>query len=186
MANDTRPSQWPCSEEQALAVFTSSGEASRFLRGQMWQVTYLILLAYVALITAPELICTNAAKGVCVAPNLVCIALAIVTAVGASWYLRNLHRQAGRRLEEARAAGRMLPVVSRLHGSAEAPQPDASSLSEDGERRGPGRLIWLLLIAVWIGAVLAFWTNLSRIPSVVAWFIPSVATWFTTGDARAE
>jgi hypothetical protein len=124
MANDAS-SPCSCSEEQALAVFTSSGEAIRFLQSQMWQVTYFVLLAYVALVTAPELICGNVATGVCIAPNLVCAVFAIVTGFGAGWYLRNMHRQAGIRLNEVRAAAhRSLPEVVEIHGGETRAHPN--------------------------------------------------------------
>jgi hypothetical protein len=154
----------PQTLEQALAVFTSSGEASRFLQGQMWQVTYLILLAYGALATAPGLIRRNVASGGRVAAYGFCAVLAFVIAVPAHIYLGNLHWQAGERLEEVRAAGRMLPVVADLMGWRECVPPPK-----------PGRLILLLGIAVWVGAGLVIWINLSRIPRVVAWFTSVVA-----------
>jgi hypothetical protein len=146
-------------QAQALAVFTNSGEANRFLQGQMWQVTYLILLAYGALVVAPERIFRNgAANWVCIAANLFCAVLASVAAVLAHIYLGNLDGQAGRRLEEVRAAAQTwLPVVVDLHGWRCAPPPN------------PGRIIWLLQSAVWIGALLVICINLTRIPRVVGW-----------------
>ena len=76
------------SEEQALAVFTSSGEAVRSLISQRWQVTYYVLAAYVALVAVPKWISkdANVARGVCTV-------LAFVTAVVASWHLWNLREE---------------------------------------------------------------------------------------------
>jgi hypothetical protein len=73
------------SEAQALAVFTASGEASRFLASQKWQVTFLVLSAYVALTAAPRLISGNAANGVRDRVSLGCVVLAALIAV-AAWY----------------------------------------------------------------------------------------------------
>jgi hypothetical protein len=102
---------FPRSQEQALAVFTSSGEAHRFVVGQMWQVTYLVLLAYVALAAAPPLIDDSKAGVNWVAMNLVCAFLAPVIVVLASAYLWSLYQADTKRLKEVYAAGEKLPVV---------------------------------------------------------------------------
>jgi NAD/NADP transhydrogenase beta subunit len=124
----------------------------------MWQVTYLVLLTYAALVAAPTSIGDreDVANLVWVAANSVCAAVAFVTAGLASMYLRSLHQADTKRLEEVYAAGKKLPLVLDLHGWTEAPKPN-------------WRLILVLRITVWIGALLAIGINLSRIPQVVAW-----------------
>jgi hypothetical protein len=136
------------SQEQALAVFTASGEAVRFLVSQKWHVTYLVLLAYGALAAAPPLICKNVANSVCVAANRGCAVVALVLAGFASWHLCNLDKEHAQQFEIVYAAGKELQLVLDLHGWTEAPEP--------------GSLILLLVGAVLIGAVLVICINLSR------------------------
>jgi hypothetical protein len=135
------------SQEQALAVFTASGEAARFLVSQKWQVTYFVLTAYVALTAAPRLI-RNVANWVWVATNWGCVFLAAVTAVLAWVHLCSLHREHKDRLAEVQAAAKELPVVLQIHGK---------------EADEPGLLIVGLVAAIWIGAWLVIWINVAGI-----------------------
>ena len=129
-------------QEQALAVFTASGEAARFIVGQKWQVTYLVLLAYAALAAAPRAICNNVA-------NSFCAVVALGTAALASYHLSSLHQEHKDRHEEVfDAAAKELPLVLEIHEWTRAPPP--------------GDIIWSQVAAVWIGAVLVIWINLSR------------------------
>jgi hypothetical protein len=149
-------------QEQALAVYTSSGEAVRFFIGQRWQATNYVLAAYVALVVAPELICKNVANGICVLANSVGAALAALTFVLASVHLCNLREEHADQLDLLNAARMKLPLVAELHGPPPSP--------------GPGRIIWVLIAALFVGALLVALINLSR-PSVVAWF----NTWWPRG-----
>ena len=152
------------SEEQALAVFTSSGEAVRFLVSQRWQVTNYALAAYVALAAAPALIGKNLANGVSVAANLGGAFLAAVAFVLTCVHLWNLQEEHADQLDLVYAAGMKLSLVAELHGWPPPPH-------------GPGGVIWALMFALFVGAGLVAWVNLSRIPRVVAWF----NTWWPTG-----
>jgi hypothetical protein len=138
------------SPEQALAVYTSSGEAHRFVVGQMWQVTYLVLLAYAALAAAPPLIGEDVADLIWIAANSLCAVLAPVIARLASMHLRNLHQTDTRHLERVYKAAKELQLVLDLHGWKAAPRP--------------GRRICALMTAVLFGALLTIGINLSRIP----------------------
>jgi hypothetical protein len=136
-------------QEQALSVFTSAGEAIRFLASERWQVTYFVFLAYVALVTTPELICKNVANCVCLVANASCAVVAFLLLFPASYHLLNLQEQHAELLCILDAAEQKLPVVLELVG-----QPDR-----------PGRVYWGLLAALIIGAVLVICINGSRIAS---------------------
>jgi hypothetical protein len=135
--------------QEALVVFTASGEAILWLESQRWQVTYFVLLAYAALAAAPQLICKNAANGVRVLVNWSCVGFVCAIAGLASWHLWNLQEEHSDQFKILYdAARRELPLVLDLHGWKEAPEP--------------GRLVWGLVAAVWIGALLVIGISLSR------------------------
>jgi hypothetical protein len=144
------------SEEQALAVFTSSGEAVRFLIGQRWQVTNYALAAYVALVAAPEWISKNDHRSQITA-GLLCAVLAFVTFGLTSYHLCNLQEEHADQLGRVYTAGMKLSLVAELHG-----WPTASP----GE---PGGVICAMVAALFVGALLVAWINVSR-PMVVARF----------------
>jgi hypothetical protein len=114
------------SPEQALAVFTASGEAHRFLVGQMWQVTYFALLAHGALAAAPTLIGDRGQ--VWVAVNWFCAFVAAGIAVLASCYLLSLYEADAKRLEEVYAAGKKLPLVRSFISGRARPNPTGGSI----------------------------------------------------------
>jgi hypothetical protein len=145
------------SQEQALAVYISAGEAVRFLIGQRWQVTNYALLAYVALAAAPEWISRNGRRSQ-IAAGLLCTIFAFVIFGLTSFHLWNLHEQHADQLDLVYAAGKKLPLVEKLRGW---PPPPI----------GPGRVLCALVAALFIGALLVAWINLSR---------PGLAAWFTT------
>src|SRR5690606_34290060 len=123
------------SEEQALAVFTSAGEAARSLIGQRWQVTYYVLAAYAALVTAPELIARyqNWAR-------FVCAFLAGCIAVPASRHLWLLWGRHDRQIDISEAAAKELSLVLKLLRWDQEPP------------LGAGASYLLLIAAVIVGA----------------------------------
>ena len=130
----------------------------------MWQVTYLVLLAYAAFAAAPTLIGDRkeVANWVWFAVNSVCAVVAFGTAVSASIYLWSLHQADTERLEEVYEAGKKLPTVRDLHGWT---APDGANEEADRERpKANWNLTLVLCIAVVIGAALAIGINLLRIP----------------------
>jgi hypothetical protein len=138
------------SEQQALAVFNHAAQEIRFFKDQQWRVTNYALLAYGALVAAPELI--DGSKDLA---NWGCAGIAVLAAAAAGvvlWKLDKAHKKERDRMDEVRLD---LPLVKKIHDKFP---------SGDGNRR-TGRLVWAFSIALGIGLLLAIAINVSRAPS---------------------
>jgi hypothetical protein len=152
---DSASSVFPRSEPQALAVLNHAGHEIRFFKGQQWQVTNYALLTYAALAAAPPLIvdCEGVANCACILVNFVCSAVVALAAIGAWLVLRSLDKAHDKELQRMNAARDTLPLVQEIH----------TKFKLGGLKIRPGRVIWVLRIALVVGAVLAISVNLARV-----------------------
>jgi hypothetical protein len=141
--------QFDPSEQQALAAFNHAAEELRFFKGQQWHVTNYVLLAYVALATAPDGMGAWKASA-----SLYCAVAVIVTALLACGVLVTLEVALNKERNRLKEVRPKLPLIKEIHKNSPAKFRSVA--------------IVVLLIAVVGGAVLACFINLSRIPRIVA------------------
>jgi hypothetical protein len=160
------------SEQQALATFYHAAEEIRFFKGQQWKVTNYALIAYGALAATPPWIAdckeVNGWSWFCVMVNLASAFAVLITAYFAYRVLGSLDQSHDKELRRMKAARRELPLVKRIHSRFRLTRKGAWWRPRRARTR-PGRVIWVLHTALFIGAELAVVINLLRVPWPRVW-----------------
>jgi hypothetical protein len=148
----------PTEEGQALAIFNHAAEEIRFFKGQQWRVTNYTLLAYGALVAAPQLfedLCWKAVVGGA------CFVAVFVAGGSAVLVLYSLNVALKKERDRMKAARWKLPLVQELHDRF-----------KPRYRRLVTSVLW---VAVGIGFLLAIVITY-RLSAPWAYFVPCLTT----------